>query len=60
MASVTQCDCCGDVVKHEESFLITINSMTEKKAKGALNLQKEICKKCFQKVEEILKKGAKK
>lgn len=53
MASVTQCDVCGNIVKHEESKLIRIYDVNEYDRMTTF-VDKEICPKCYEKVAKIL------
>ena len=56
MASVSKCDCCGKVGKHEEyKFLKLFN---EKKTGSVDNIYKtlELCPECVNKVLEIFDK----
>lgn len=53
MASVTQCDVCGNVVKHEESKYIQIYDVN-KYDETTTSLNVEVCRECYEKVAKIL------
>lgn len=53
MASVTQCDVCNNVIKHEESKYIKIYNVN-KNDQITTFVGKEICPKCYEKVAKIL------
>lgn len=53
MASVTQCDVCGNIVKNEESKIIRIYDVNEYYRTTTFVI-KEICPKCYEKVAKIL------
>ncbi len=53
MASVTQCDVCKNVVKHEESKYIQIYDV-DKNDKATTFIEREICSECYKKVAKIL------
>lgn len=53
MASVTQCDVCNNVIKHEESKYIQIHDVNEYDQPTTC-VNKEICPKCYEKVAKIL------
>lgn len=53
MASVTQCDVCNNVIKHEESKYIRIYNVN-KNDQTTTFVDKEICPQCYEKVAKIL------
>lgn len=60
MASVTQCDVCGNVVRHEESKFIEIWNVCKNDTKGSQVANKEICDKCYNNLKKLLKMEDKK
>jgi hypothetical protein len=54
MASVTQCDVCNNVIKHEESKYIKIYNV-DKYDNTTTFVEKELCPQCYEKVAKILK-----
>ena len=54
MASVTQCDVCNNVVKHEESKYISIYNVCRDDSRGRNIAQKELCSECYKKVSKVL------
>lgn len=55
MASVTQCDACGNMVKHEESKYIKIYDVNEYGNTLLGSINKDICLNCYEKMKKILK-----
>ena len=53
MASVTQCDVCGNIVKHENSKRVKIYDVDEYRNTNTF-VYREICPKCYEKVAKIL------
>ena len=47
MASVTQCDVCQGVVKHEKALLLLIKHMTSTGCIDYTMLSLEICSECY-------------
>lgn len=57
MASVTQCDICGNVVKHEQSKYIKIFDVTsDDRVKDNTAICKELCPACYKKIAKIINK----
>lgn len=54
MASVTQCDACGNIVKHENSKRVRIYDI-DKYDNTTTFVSKELCPQCYEKVAKILK-----
>ena len=54
MASVTQCDVCSNVVKHEQSKYIEIYSVKKDDSTGLLLHKREVCPDCYTKVCAVL------
>lgn len=54
MASVTQCDVCKNVVKHEESKYIEIYNVDKYDNSAGITAKKEICSECYKKIANIL------
>lgn len=54
MASVTQCDVCKNVVKHEKSKYIAIYNVCRDDSRGMKIAQIELCSECYKKVSKIL------
>lgn len=57
MASVTQCDICGNVVKHNECKYIEIFNVDKDRLKCGKIMGKDICDKCYKNLENIINKG---
>lgn len=55
MASVTQCDVCGNVVKHEDSKRVRINNVDVNGEIYGLIAGKDICLNCYEKMKKFLK-----
>lgn len=55
MASVTQCDVCGDIVKHENSKRVKIYNVDEYKNVCGWLVNKDICLNCYEKMKKFLK-----
>lgn len=55
MASVTQCDACGNMVKHEKSKYIKIYDVNEYGNTLLGSINKDICLNCYEKMKKILK-----
>lgn len=55
MASVTQCDVCGKVVKHHESKYVRINRKLSGDAIGQELRALDVCPECYVKLCELLK-----
>lgn len=55
MASVTQCDACGNIVKHEESKYIKIYDVDKYGNTLLGSINKDICLNCYEKIKEFLK-----
>lgn len=53
MASVTQCDVCSNVVKHEESKYVEIHSVIASDDKNRKLHQIEVCQRCYEAICEI-------
>ncbi len=54
MASVTQCDVCGDIVKHENSKHVKIY-VDEYRNILSGSINKDICLNCYEKMRKFLK-----
>lgn len=54
MASVTQCDICKNVVKHEQSKYVKTYDVNKNDELGNLLSQTELCPDCYKKVAKIL------
>ena len=46
MSTVTQCDVCGNVTKHEQSFYLRLNKVTKDDKIGQEVICKDICADC--------------
>lgn len=55
MANVTQCDVCGNIVKHEESKYIKIYAVNEYGNTLLKSINKDICLNCYEKIKKFLK-----
>lgn len=55
MASVTQCDVCGDIVKHENSKRVRIYNVDEYKNVCGWLVNKDICLNCYEKMKKFFK-----
>lgn len=55
MANVTQCDVCGNIVKHEESKYIKIYDVDEYGNTLLGSINKDICLNCYEKIKKFLK-----
>ena len=55
MASVTQCDVCGNIVKNENSKRVKIYDVDVLGHVCGCLVSKDICPKCYEKVAKILK-----
>ena len=55
MASVTQCDVCGDIVKHEDSKRVKIYDVDAFKNIDICLVNKDICLNCYEKIQKLLK-----
>lgn len=55
MASVTQCDVCGNVAKHNETMYLQIHRNTDGNELGGVIVKRDICKECMNKIMRILK-----
>lgn len=55
MSSVSKCDCCGKVGKHEEYNYIKLFGENKTGSVGKLELTVEICPECANKVLEVIK-----
>lgn len=60
MASVTQCDVCGSVIKHNESKFVRINKVTVDAGIGQELYALDTCPECYTKLCVLLKVEAKK
>lgn len=54
MASVTKCDTCNNIVKHEESKYVEICSVTKYNKAANIICAREICTECYKKIAKIL------
>lgn len=54
MASVTQCDVCGDIVKHENSKRVRIYDVNVLGDKLGFPVNKDICLNCYEKIKKFL------
>ena len=54
MASVTQCDVCPNVVRHEKSLFVEIYRVTKSDNKGAQLHAVDLCPDCYVKLCELL------
>lgn len=54
MAHVTQCDVCGNVVKHEESKYIKIHDVMVSDSLKPDFIGKDLCPACYKKIAKIL------
>lgn len=52
--NVTQCDVCGNVVKHEQSVYLKANKTTADNKIGSTLKDVELCQVCWDKVVRIL------
>ena len=55
MASVTQCDVCKNVVRHNEAKDVRINRLTASNGMGSLLHEVELCPACYDKLCIFLK-----
>lgn len=55
MASVTQCDVCGDIVKHEDSKCVRIYDVDGFKNTSIRLVNKDICLNCYEKMKKFFK-----
>lgn len=55
MASVTQCDACGNIVKHENSKRVRIYDIDECENVCERLLNKDICLNCYEKMKKFFK-----
>lgn len=55
MASVTQCDVCGNIVKHEESKYIKIYDVDGYGNTLLGSINKDICLNCYENIKKFLK-----
>lgn len=55
MASVTQCDVCGNIVKHENSKRVRIYDIDEYGNTLLGSINKDICLNCYEKIKKFLK-----
>jgi hypothetical protein len=55
MANVTQCDVCGNIVKHEENKYIKIYDVDKYRNTLPGSINKDICLNCYEKIKEFLK-----
>lgn len=55
MASVTHCDACGNIVKHENSKRVKIYDVDEYRNILSGSINKDICLNCYEKIKEFLK-----
>ncbi len=55
MASVTQCDVCGNIVKHENSKRVKIHDVDEYRNILSGLINKDICLNCYEKIKDFLK-----
>ena len=60
MASVTQCDVCQGVVKHEKALLLLIKHMTSTRCIDYTMHSLEICPECYRKLCDVLNMEVKK
>ena len=54
MASVTQCDVCHDVVKHEKALYLLIKNMTATGHTDYVLHSLDICPECYRKLCDTL------
>lgn len=59
MASVTQCDVCGNVVKHEQSKYVEVSSVQKDDSTGRVLHKLEICPDCYVKLCTTLQQEVK-
>lgn len=52
--NVTQCDVCGNVVKHEQSVYVVVDKVKSDDTLGALIVRAEVCPTCWDKLSKIL------
>ena len=50
MASVTQCDVCKNIVRHNEAKYVRINRLTASNDMGSLLHEVELCPACYNKI----------
>lgn len=55
MATVTQCDVCGNIVKHENSKRVRIYDVDVLGNVCERLVNKDICLNCYEKMKKILK-----
>lgn len=55
MASVTQCDICNNVIRHEESKYIEVSYVDKYDNLDGKICSKEVCPECYKKIKKILK-----
>lgn len=55
MASVTQCDVCKNIVRHNEAKYVRINRLTTSDDLGSLLHEVELCPVCYDKLCIFLK-----
>lgn len=60
MASVTQCDICGSIIKHYESKYVRINKVTAGDGIGQELYALDACPECYTKLCMLLKVEVKK
>lgn len=60
MASVTQCDVCNNVVKHEQSFYVEVYRVRRDDSRGDRLQHLDICPDCYSKLCATLKLEVKK
>lgn len=55
MASVTQCDACGNVVKHEQSVCIKAINVNSSGSITQCIWRKDLCTECYNKICRLVK-----
>lgn len=60
MASITMCDVCKNVVKHEESKYVEVYSVRKDNCTGTKIHSLEVCPACYEKLCAVLKIEVKK